>query len=107
MDLVREDAVIDGKVPSDKISNDFASGQNKVKQDQILWLLDHSLTKNGQKTVKISKKSIFAKISHFFDFFCRNLGQKTIFENYFSCALKHNSFPSTLIKKGDKIFELC
>ena len=51
---------------SGKTSNQFARRQNEVNQDQILWLLVHSLTKSAQKTVKISKKSIFAKFWHFF-----------------------------------------
>ena len=52
---------LDGKVPSGKTSNQFARRQKKVKQGQIWRFLDHSLSKNGQKTVKISKKWIFVK----------------------------------------------
>ena len=55
---------------SGKTSNQFARRQNEVNQDQILWLLVHSLTKKCSKNGQNLKKSQFLQnFGIFFDFF--------------------------------------
>ena len=55
-------------MPSGKTSNQFARRKNKVKQDQILWVLVHSLTKNAQKRSKSQKSQFLQNFGIFLTF---------------------------------------
>ena len=68
-------------MPSGKTSNQFARRKNKVKQDQILWVLVHSLTKNAQKRSKSQKNQFLQSFSIFLTFLAKISVKRLILKN--------------------------